>query len=937
MKNSNLGLKTIETANECIQNIQKQITHACRSGRVLDELNISGLFLKELPPQAKLVRFARIKAGNNLFQEIPSYLSSITRLQSLDFRHNRLKKIPEFLHSLTCLRGINLSDNCIHKVPESVMKMNTITALNLSFNCICTFDVPPECLQNLDSLRLGYNKITSIDVQFCTKLLLLDCSHNPIANSTDMNVPYSLLSLCVDHVPMSSIPIGLDVATGLQELSWVNSGLEQIYGRGPSSTSVKKVKDIVTAVTKRAQYAKGLRCAGLANQECSLEINADIIKTGQKLQICGFLGDMEQCSILDVIVSNTSLVSLAILFSSLKNLPPMSHMKVLRHLNVSNNDFEHFDVPLPYLLTSLSISRCKMTEIGANVFCCKSLTSLDVSFNELASIPSEIIRLDALVQFCCDFCRLVQFPTPLLKMRSLAMISLRSNCITNSISDDIFSPGIYNDVIHCMDLSSNLLRQPPIFVKHLLSIRCCSMWNNPLQQPWVQFVTQYQTSKWVKLLQSAVSCCEMKFMKLVDASVLVVEFPQASNSLTELDISSNNLTILPRWLSTLKSLKLLSVRCNKLTSAASLAGCNGLLKIDLAFNQLRTLPQEAFDVMHELKEVTLDGNPLKHLPQILFSRKTLKTSIEWCILPVTNRRLLGDHSIKMSILHDLMKSLFSVQEGVSSIKLQGKRLTSIENAWFTNKLARLDTISSISVGSNMISEFPTCFTMLGSLTEVDISVNRLKELPQWMAKLRSLKKLICFSNMIKNINWDAAFESMREIDVSDNRLNAISEDLSMINFSAFSARYNSIDKMQSYPGVWGKTLEVLDLEYNSFSKLPLWISELTNLQYLNLEGNYLEHIPLELFSISTLQDLRLPSMEITSKTNRIDDEKEDIATPKSHSVHWLAVLKRLNESSRTFKMNLDDLSLMELPEQVPNTSSFFETIHFSSRRTLFQD
>jgi hypothetical protein len=59
-------------------------------------------------------------------------------------------------------------------------------------------------------------------------------------------------------------------------------------------------------------------------------------------------------------------------------------------------------------------------------------------------------------------------------------------------------------------------------------------------------------------------------------------------------------------------------------------------------------------------------------------------------------------------------------------------------------------------------------------------------------------------------------------------------------------------------------------------------------------------------------------MEKVEKSNPGDDdaEAEEIATPKSHSVHWLAVLKKLNESLRSLKMDLDDLSLMELPEQV---------------------
>jgi Leucine-rich repeat (LRR) protein len=916
-KKENRAEKSVDSAKNVVRDMEKRVTLVCRSGRVLDELNISGLYLKEFPQQAKLVRFARIKAGNNLFHEIPHYLSTITRLQSLDFRHNRLERIPEYLLSLTCLRMVNLSDNYIKQLPGFVMKLNSLTSLNLSLNSIGSFHVPQECLKDLDSLRLSHNVMTFIDVQHCTKLKLLDCGHNPISKSSDMMIPSSLQTLLIDNIPMISFPIGINAATNLTELSWTNSGLERLYGRGPSSTILKMVRSAVAELFEDINHSKTIRCMGLSIQECSLESNIECISTGQKLQFCGFAGNLENSSVMSTILANTSRTSLSIMFSTLKNLPSMDHMTALRHLNISHNDIACFLEPLPNFLSSMNIANCKIVQIDRVIIACHSLTSLDVSFNHLETIPSEMTRLESLEQFSCDYCRLTEFPIALLLMRSLVLISLRNNCIENSTDGDACLQAFSCNVIDSMDLSGNLLRRPPKFLRLLARLRYCSMWNNPLEQPWVQFVTEFRTSKWTKLLQTEVPRCEMQFMKLIDESVLGNGFPQVSNILTEIDISANNLTILPPWLSSLKNLKLLDVKCNKLVSAASLLGCNVLVRIDLAHNLLKILPQEAFDSMTELKEVSLDGNPLKHLPQILFSKKSLKTSIQWCMLPVTNQRLLGDHSIKMSILHDLMRSLFSIQEGVSSIKLQGKRLTAVESAWFTNKFARLETISSISVGSNMIAEFPTCFTMLRSLTEVDISVNRLKELPQWMAKLRSLKKLVCFSNMIKSIHWDAAFESMREIDISDNKLNEIPDDLSMIRFFSFSARYNAIDKFQAQPGFWGKTLEVLDLEYNSFTALPIWISELTTLQYLNLEGNDLKTIPLELFSISSLQDLRLPSMEAATIAKLDDDDTgEVIATPKSHSVHWLAVLKRLNESARSLKMDLDDLSLMELPEQV---------------------
>jgi Leucine-rich repeat (LRR) protein len=909
--------KATQVAKDVIRDMDSRITLACRSGRVLDELNISGLFLKELPPQAKFVRFARIKAGNNLFEEIPSHLSTVTRLQSLDFRHNRLESIPEYLLGLTCLKGINLSDNCIRDLPAFVMTLNTITTLNLSMNYISSFDVPPECLQNLDSLRLSYNAMSSINVQYCTRLLLLDCSHNPIEESQNMGLSRCLISLFIDNVPMSSFPIGLDAATSLTELSWAGSGLERVYGRGPSSTIIKTVRATMSMLSHEVQNTKTIRCMGLTDQETLIESNAQRIRSGQKLQFCGFAGDLEHSSVLHTIVSSTSRVALSILFSSMTYLPSMEHISGLRQLNVSHNNIEGFCNPLPTLLCSLSITNCKIFKIDDFILACHSLTSIDLSFNEIVSLPSELTKLDVLVQFSCDYCKLIHFPNVLLLMRSLVMMSMRNNRIQNSSKEEFCDPGFSNDVINCIDMSNNCLRQPPTFLMYLVNLRCCSMWNNPLEQPWVQFATGFQTSKWTKHLQTEVPRCDMQFMKLIDESVRTAAFPQMSVHLTDIDISANALTILPPWLSSLINLKLLNAKCNKLTSAASLAGCSGLVRIDLAYNRLRTLPQEAFDEMLELTEVSLDGNPLRHLPQILFSRNSLKTSIQWCMLPVTNQRLLGDHSIKVSIMHDLMKSLFSIQEGVTSLKLQGKRLMAIEEAWFANKLAQLNTISSISIGSNMIAEFPACFTMLRSLTEVDISVNRLKELPQWMAKVRSLKKLVCFSNMIASIKWDSEFHSMREVDISDNKLNEIPEDLSMIKFSAFSARYNSIEKFQSHPGFWGKTLEVLDLEYNSFTRLPKWVSELTSLEYLNLEGNYLESIPLELFSITALQDLRLPSMETAAK-KEIDEgnEEEEIATPKSHSVHWLAVLRRLNESVRSLRLDLDDLSLMDLPEQV---------------------
>lgn len=104
-------------------------------------------------------------------------------------------------------------------------------------------------------------------------------------------------------------------------------------------------------------------------------------------------------------------------------------------------------------------------------------------------------------------------------------------------------------------------------------------------------------------------------------------FPDFLGKLTRLrhlDLYENELTIIPEAIGSLAQLQSLSLAGNQLTIIPEAIGnLIGLDRLDLSRNQLTTLPK-SIDKLTELERLSLSGNPLENFPDFLGSHAQLR-------------------------------------------------------------------------------------------------------------------------------------------------------------------------------------------------------------------------------------------------------------------------------------------------------------------------
>ncbi len=213
--------------------------------------------------------------------------------------------------------------------------------------------------------------------------------------------------------------------------------------------------------------------------------------------------------------------------------------------------------------------------------------------------------------------------------------------------------------------------------------------------------------------------------------------------------------------------------------------------LDLAFNDIRTLPGSSICSLRELVHLNLTSNLLVDLQWLgcMTTHSPLK------VLDVSNNRLVTLPAKSLTNLTHL-----------EELHLQGNRLTNLDD----QSLDGLKSLRLINLAGNQLSSLPPGLLSSAAthLTEVYVSANSLSVLAPRL--FHGLSQLLV-------------------LDLSENQLTASS--FGPTTLSGLSR------------------LAVLSLHNNRIARLDVaLLSDLTNLQILRLDGNLLESIPDGIFA-----------------------------------------------------------------------------------------
>ena len=276
--------------------------------------------------------------------------------------------------------------------------------------------------------------------------------------------------------------------------------------------------------------------------------------------------------------------------------------------------------------------------------------------------------------------------------------------------------------------------------------------------------------------------------------------------LTKLDLSNNELTELPKGMSTypmLGGIHQLNLMQNKLSVLPSDVFSFQLLSRFIACdNNLTEIPLEIGSAMN-LVELDLSGNPLKGLPESLGNL---------------------DH--------------------LSTLKLSKCSLTSLPQS-----IGGCRSLQLLDVSNNKISEIPDSLCQLNSLVNLIVSVNCISKLPE-LPQSKFLTRIDFRQNKLSSLPERINAPFATDITLSFNNITAIRFG-DVPELATLDLRDNKLVCIDFVSAETTPKLCHLNVANNNVSHLDPGLGHLSELKVLSLEGNPLKSISRSVLTAGT--------------------------------------------------------------------------------------
>lgn len=209
---------------------------------------------------------------DNQLKAIPSSMTRLTNLTTLDLSFNKIKAI-ENVESLSQLTELYLANNRISVLPIHLAALTKLVTLELGSNSIRKIE-SLDTMSNLRNLWLGRNKIAQIDGLAClNQLNRLDLQNNRITQLTGLDSLLSLEELYLAHNGIARIDgvssltrlVTLDLSRNfLTELSNLEKllSLEELWCSNNNVSTWSSVEYLTCLPSLHTVYLEGNPVAG---------------------------------------------------------------------------------------------------------------------------------------------------------------------------------------------------------------------------------------------------------------------------------------------------------------------------------------------------------------------------------------------------------------------------------------------------------------------------------------------------------------------------------------------------------------------------------------------------------------------------------------------------------------------------------------------------
>ncbi|KAK6132678.1 hypothetical protein DH2020_033561 [Rehmannia glutinosa] len=464
-----------------------------------------------------------LNVSHNKLSHLPAAIGELHMLKSFDVSFNSIVEIPEEIGSAASLVKFDCSNNRLSSLPSSLGHCINLSELKASNNNISSL---PEELGNCSKLTkfdIEGNKLEMLSNNFiasCTMLMELNASKNLLSSLPESIGGLSrLIRLDIHQNRISSIPSSIKGCSSLLEFYIGNNALSSLPAEIGSLTQLGTF-DLQTNQLKEYPV-----------EACSLRL-----------------------SVLDL--SN----------NSLSGLPPeIGLMTTLRKLLLTGNPLRTLRRSEPVLRYLKSAATTAVKEDAINMAARSSLTSKELSLAglSLGAVPSEIWKSSDITKVNLSGNSIEELPSELRSCVSLEALILSKNKIKEWPAAVLASlPKLV-----CLKLDGNPLRK----ARHFNDVMDIMVLHPGL------FVNPFHPFRWIsscfKASNSGSEWCRRFFtgkpsiFELTRAAGTLPESIKNLTSLTELNLSDNNISSLPPDLGLLESnLQVLKLEGNPMRS-----------------------------------------------------------------------------------------------------------------------------------------------------------------------------------------------------------------------------------------------------------------------------------------------------------------------------------------------------------------------------------
>ncbi|CAG8494066.1 3063_t:CDS:2 [Gigaspora rosea] len=328
----------------------------------------------------------------------------------------------------------------------------------------------------------------------------------------------------------------------------------------------------------------------------------------------------------------------------------------------------------------------------------------------------------------------------------------------------------------------------------------------------------------------------------------------------------------------------------------------------LSNNRLSYIPDNFFNKLFNIKELYLDRNTLRDLPEELLKLTKLE------ILDLSNNCISEfNPRLKFKRLKNLRRLNLDnnvLSDIVSICKLKKLRELRANNnllVSLTDDISKLSKLRLLYLDNNQLTSLPDSIGKLKSLCVLRLNNNNIDSLPSAICSLRQLQVLELRANLLTQLPENIKeLESLAKLDVSNNRLTSLPNDIVRCSRLTHLIAFN-----------------------NQLESIPSKIGQLYRLLTLNLRENLINNLPTDLGRLVNLTDLDLSYNELIVLPEDIGNLKKLTEIKLNNNPSLLAIPETFRRLSQIKKIHLQHCNLSSIPFEIGDAYSQLEYVNLS--------